>query len=81
MEGVNDDRYQQLVSPGSLQPKPIETLPMPDFVEKFSLNTEQTKTFLIVKSHMEHTFAHETNHESNRTKPEQLLMYIGASSR
>ena len=51
---------------------------MPDIVQKFSLNTEQTRIFRTVQSHADHTHEFQQNTDRNRKKPEQLLMYIGA---
>ena len=51
---------------------------MPDIVQKFSLNTEQTRIFRIVRSHVERTLEFQQNTGLNRKKAEQVLMYIGA---
>ena len=51
---------------------------MPDIVQKFSLNTEQTRIFNTVRSHVERTLEFQQSTDRNRKKPEQLLMYIGA---
>ena len=51
---------------------------MPDIVQKFSLNTEQTRVFITVQSHVQRTLEFQQNTNLNRIKPEQLLMYIGA---
>ena len=50
---------------------------MPDIVQKFSLNTEQTRVFRTVRLHVERTLEFQQNTGLNRIKPEQLLMYIG----
>ena len=50
---------------------------MPDIVQNFSLNTEQTRVFIIVQSHVQRTLEFQQNTNRNRIKPEQLLMYIG----
>jgi hypothetical protein len=51
---------------------------MPDIVQKFSLNREQTRIFRTVRLNVEHTLEFQQNTGLNRIKPEQLLMYIGA---
>ena len=50
---------------------------MPDIVQKFSLNTEQTRVFITVQSHVQRTLEFQQSTDRNRKKPEQLLMYIG----
>ena len=51
---------------------------MPDIVQKFSPNTEQTRIFRTVRSHVERTLEFHQNTGLSRIKPEQLLVYIGA---
>jgi len=51
---------------------------MPDMVQEVSLNTEKTRIFITVRSHVESTLEFQQNTALNRIKPEQLLMYIGA---
>ena len=50
---------------------------MPDIVQEFSLNTEQTRVFITVQSHVQRTLEFQQNTGLNRIKPEQLLMDIG----
>jgi hypothetical protein len=51
---------------------------MPEIVQKLSLNTEQTRIFRTVQSHVEHTHEFQQSTGRDRKKSEQLLMYIGA---
>ena len=62
----------------SLSSNTCKALSMPDIVQKFSLNTEQTRVFITVQSHVQRTLEFQQNTNLNRVKPEQLLMYIGA---
>ena len=78
MEMYNN-QPDQLTSSNALQSRAIETLTVPNFVEKYSLNTKQTKAFSIVQSHMQLTLRYQDNKDANCTKPEQLLMHIGSS--
>ena len=77
IEGCNNQQSEPMVSV-SLSSNICKTLSMPDIVQKFSLNTEQTRIFCTVRSHVERTLEFHQNTGLNPIKPEQLLMYIGA---
>ena len=76
IEACNNQQSEPTVSV-NLSSNTCKTLSMPDIVQKFSLNTEQTRTFRTVRSHVERTLEFQQNIGLNRIKPEQLLMYIG----
>ncbi|CAF5178020.1 unnamed protein product, partial [Rotaria magnacalcarata] len=50
-----------------------------NFVEIFNLNYEQTRIFKSITSHIESTILYQSSKDVNRTKPEQLLIYIGGA--
>jgi hypothetical protein len=80
IEGLNDIS-EQTITQNDTHTTACGILSTPDFVEKYSLNTEQTRIFRILQSHMERTFSYHADNGSTFIKPEQLLMYIGMRSR
>ena len=75
-----DDRIDDCICSTNPETSMFESVPAPDFIKKYSLNTEQIRIFRIIHSHMERTFANRDNAGQNQAKLEQLLMYIGSSS-
>ncbi|CAF1513910.1 unnamed protein product, partial [Rotaria sordida] len=74
---VLDDHYTDCTKSIIKEPQHTINGSSLNFVEIFNLNYEQAKIFRSITSHIDSSILYQTSKDVNRTKPEQLLMYIG----